>query len=92
MPVVSRRHQRPTFGNYPVADIREPLVRRWRRELERPCQRPSRRQGIGHVSGTRQGGMGDVLFGDINHRRVQRCGFRLARLEARLEGFEPPTG
>lgn len=28
-----RRHLRPTFGNYPVADIREPLVRRWRREM-----------------------------------------------------------
>jgi integrase len=33
MPVIGRRHQRPTFGNYPVADIRKPLVRRWRREL-----------------------------------------------------------
>jgi hypothetical protein len=33
MPVIGRRHQRPTFGNCPVADIREPLVRRWRREL-----------------------------------------------------------
>jgi len=25
---LGRRHQRPTFGNDPVADIREPLVRR----------------------------------------------------------------
>lgn len=28
-----RRHLRPTFCNYPLADIRESLVRRWRREL-----------------------------------------------------------
>jgi hypothetical protein len=87
MPVIGRRHQRPTFGKYPVADIREPQVRRWRRELEPPCQpfqRPSRRQGIGHEAG----GMGDDLFGDTNHRRIQACGFPLAR----LEGLEPPTG
>ncbi len=27
------RHLLPSFGNYPVADIREPLVRRWRGEM-----------------------------------------------------------
>src|ERR1700733_7779827 len=28
-----RRHLRPTFGNVPIRDIREPAIRRWRTDL-----------------------------------------------------------
>jgi Phage integrase, N-terminal SAM-like domain len=56
---ILRRHLNPTFGNRPLADIREAHVRRWRKELlDRGASSHVGGKGISPAKGDHEHGCG----------------------------------